>query len=362
MAHEIDLTTGRAAVFVTREPAWHKLGTVVTEAQTAEKALQLAGQNWAVVQKAIFWKDWQGRECVIDTHKANVRGDTNAVLGIVGEGYVPFQNKEAFSFFDSVVGEGQAVYESAGALFEGRKVWIQARLPKMLRAAGDDVVNPYILLSNSHDGTQALRMYPTAVRVVCSNTLNRADRARKGVAAQGIAIRHCGDLKAKVSEAQRILGIAVNVMDHHQEEITALVGRKLGVQESLTYFKRFFPTTVKPPVPEGAQVLEAILDQQGEAELVVKDLLDAHYAETERIAKANTEILFQILGNYENERNKLPGIEHTAWAAYNAVSEHADHQMKYRGGSADRHLESIWWGRANSLKQEAFTSALALTV
>ncbi len=35
MAHEIDTTTGAAAVFVTGKPAWHKLGTVVAQAQTS---------------------------------------------------------------------------------------------------------------------------------------------------------------------------------------------------------------------------------------------------------------------------------------------------------------------------------------
>jgi len=371
MAHEIDVSTGRAAVFVTHKPAWHKLGKVVEQAQTAAAALQLSGQDWRVVQKTVFWRNASGAEMPIPGYKANVRSDTAATLGIVGEGYAPFQNADAFSFFDSVVGEGQAVYETAGVLFGGCKTWIMAKLPKGIRAGKDDEIVPYTLLSNSHDGTQALRMYPTSVRVVCANTLTLAGRLRergmrKREGDQGIAIRHSGDLKSKVAEAKRALGITIKAMDVHQQEVTALVGRKMNGQESLRYFQSFFPTTVKETAivpPTGANVLDAILSGQAQQEAVVKDLLSAHYAETERQAKANTEILLKILGNYDNEGNRLPDIAHSAWTCFNAVSEFADYGMKYRGSDNqdDRRLESVWWGRANTLKQKAFDSALALT-
>jgi hypothetical protein len=38
VAHEIDQTTGRAAVFVMGEPAWHRLGTVIEQATTSAEA------------------------------------------------------------------------------------------------------------------------------------------------------------------------------------------------------------------------------------------------------------------------------------------------------------------------------------
>ena len=85
---------------------------------------------------------------------------------------------------------------------------------------------------------------------------------------------------------------------------------------------------------------------------------------TEAEAKRNGKTLDTIVANFDNERNTLPGIKHSAWAAYNAVSEWADHDRTVRGKTltdrADNRLNSVWFGAANKVKQEAFQSAMAL--
>jgi hypothetical protein len=63
------------------------------------------------------------------------------------------------------VQERLAVFETAGALKGGRHIWMLVRLPKTLRAAGEDEIRPYVLLANLHEGKRALRMIPTTVRV-----------------------------------------------------------------------------------------------------------------------------------------------------------------------------------------------------
>jgi phage/plasmid-like protein (TIGR03299 family) len=370
MSHEIDTSTGQAAVFVTREPAWHRLGTVVQEAQTSDEAIRLACQDWQVESTPLWYvPPAQAQAVMVRGWVANVRNDTGAVLGVVTDAYKPFQNRQAFDFFDALVGEKLAIYETAGCLFGGRKVWIMARLPKTLRAGKDDEVLPYTLLSNSHDGTECVRMFPTTVRVVCANTLRLANSERRGSAVQGFSVRHRANIAQRVEEAREKLGIILGRMDKHQEEITALVGKKLDVQESLDYFKQFFPVEVRPKsvLPnigtDGAALLGQILDGHQQEQDVVAELLQGHYAETERQAQRNIEILFQVLQNYENQGNSPADVRHSAWTAYNAVSEYADHQLRYRGDPqtrADRQLDSIWWGRADELKQQAYRGALDL--
>ena len=57
-------------------------------------------------------------------------------------------------------------------------------------------------------------------------------------------------------------------------------------------------------------------------------------------------------------------MKHTAWAAYNAVSEWADHQRNYRGMNPaeklNRRLDSVWFGASHQLKQAAYYGALEL--
>src|SRR5262245_34715463 len=119
MAHEIDQSTGRAAC-MTVGPAWHGLGAVVSEAQTRAEPIVLAGQDFTVekwpLQTYGLAGDGSALVLDVDDQYATVRTDTGAVLGVVSGQYRVFQNREAFSFLDELVGEKLARYETAGAL------------------------------------------------------------------------------------------------------------------------------------------------------------------------------------------------------------------------------------------------------
>jgi phage/plasmid-like protein (TIGR03299 family) len=322
MSHEIDMTTGEAAVFTTGQPPWHKLGKVIKEAANSEEAIKLAGLDWEVAQRNIKTSWGNGEALPIATHVANVRTDTNGVLGVVSRGYRVFQNRQAFDFMDNLVGEKLCIYETAGALKEGRRVWLLARIPQEFRVQ-DDLILPYVLLTNSHDGSMALRMIPTTVRVVCQNTLNLA-LARSG-RADGIRIYHSESLEARVSEARQKLGIITKRLDRFGEEIQALARKQMSQDELTRYFVQL---------------------AKGKSEKRQKVMLQS------------------FLENFENERNNLPGIRGSLWAAYNAASEWADHQSRVRGRTqsdrASARLNSVWFGCANNLKQEAFEAALQM--
>jgi hypothetical protein len=113
-----------------------------------------------------------------------------------------FQNHEAFDFMDGLVGDKLAMYETAGSLHGGKRVWMMASIPKEYRAGPDDLIKPYVLLTNTHDGSQALRMIPTTVRVVCQNTLNLALR-ESGV--EGLTISHHPRLESRIGVREAVL-------------------------------------------------------------------------------------------------------------------------------------------------------------
>jgi phage/plasmid-like protein (TIGR03299 family) len=331
MAHEIDQTTGTAAVFVTGEPAWHKLGTVIEQAATSAEAIGLAGLDWRVEQWPVraFDPDNQSTEAGIPDVVANVRTDTKAVLGVVGRRYRVFQNREAFDFMDALVGDKLAIYETAGSLHGGRRVWMLARIPKEYRAGADDLIKPYVLLTNTHDGSQALRMIPTTVRVVCQNTLNLALR-EAGV--DGLAVSHHPRLETRIQEARAKLGIIAARFDKFDAELHAMLAKDLSASEADGYFRGL--SGVDLP------------------------------SQSERQKNARERVYGQMVANFDNDRNTLPGVKHTAWAAYNAVSEWADHQKAQRGKTVEdklnRRLDSIWFGAAHQLKQAAYHGALEL--
>ena len=217
-------------MFYTREKPWHGLGTRVEEAPDSEAALLYAGLNWRVVQKDIY----TGGER-IEGFKANVRDSDNKVLGVVTERYKVVQNSEAFAFTDALLGHGVR-YETAGALQEGRKVWMLAKLPQEYIITGERIT-PYLVFYNSHDGSSCIRVAMTPIRVVCSNTLNLALRT----AQRSWAMKHTGNIESKMQEAEETLFLSEKYMDALGKEIEELRKKKLSDRTVLDYIQALCP-------------------------------------------------------------------------------------------------------------------------
>lgn len=190
-------------MFSVREKPWHGLGTIVAEAPTSQEALQVAGLNWNVIQKDIMTAEGGG---IIQGFKANVRDSDGSVLGIVTDRYRVVQNTDAFAFTDTLLGEGVR-YETAGSLQNGRRTWMLARLPQQYIINGEEIT-PYLVFMNSHDGSGAIKVAMTPVRVVCNNTLNLALSTAK----RCWSCNHTGDIAGKLDEARDTLFLARQYM------------------------------------------------------------------------------------------------------------------------------------------------------
>ena len=189
-------------MFYTREKPWHGLGTMVAEAPNSKDALRLAGLNWKVLQEPVYTEN----EELIQGYKANVRDTDRKVLGVVTDRYKVIQNEEAFAFTDTLLGEGVR-YETAGSLQEGRRVWMLARMPREFIIGGERI-SPYMVFSNTHDGSGAVKTALTPIRVVCNNTLNLALRTAK----RSWSMIHTGDISGKIEEAKNTLLLADEYM------------------------------------------------------------------------------------------------------------------------------------------------------
>ena len=219
------------SMFYVRETPWHGLGTKVLEAPASKDALQLAGLDWRVLQEPIY----TAMEELVDGYKANVRDSDRKVLGVVTDRYRVIQNDEAFAFTDELLGAG-VKYETAGSLQGGRKVWLLAHMPHEYIISGERI-SPYLLFSNTHDGSGAIKVALTPIRVVCQNTLNLALANAK----RSWSMIHTGDIKEKMQEAKDTLFLAENYMDELGKEFEALRMKKLTDKRVMEYIEILLP-------------------------------------------------------------------------------------------------------------------------
>ncbi|MCI9080218.1 MAG: DUF945 domain-containing protein [Lachnospiraceae bacterium] len=203
--------------FTGREKPWHGLGTMVENAPDSREALIVAGLDWNVVQKPVFTQDG----VKVKGYYANVRDYDGSVLGIVTSRYKVVQNREAFAFTDGLLGEGVR-YETAGSLMGGKKTWILAKLPEKYIIQGDQVI-PYLVFSNTHDGSGAIKIAMTPVRVVCNNTLNLALDSASRI----WSVHHTGDIAAKMEDTKETIYRAEEYMSGLGKAFDTLSKKKL---------------------------------------------------------------------------------------------------------------------------------------
>lgn len=236
MAHMIMETD---QMFSVREKPWHYEMTkdhvrLIQEAPNSEEAIVAADLNWNVISTPVY----QENGLLIPGYKANVRDKDNSVLGIVSGRYRIVQNKEAFSFTDALIGEtefGEVRYETAGSLCNGKKVWLLAKMPT--RKILDDDVEPYICFANSFDGSGAVQVCATPIRVVCANTMNLALNSAK----RKWSTKHVGDMQSKLEEAKLCLRLTDKYMIGLDEEADRLANAKLYEEQIAEILDDMFP-------------------------------------------------------------------------------------------------------------------------
>ena len=297
---------------------WHGFGTRLTKRMTSEQALSAGGLDWEVKLADVRAVKEDGKEIECEENRAVVRLDNDSVLGVVGTSYVPLQNKEAFGFFDTAITERKAIFETVGALGKGERVWMLAKVEGSdFSVLPDDAIQPYLLLSHSHDGSSCVRAKFTPIRVVCQNTL----RVALAKSSDEIKIRHTGDVAGKIRSAGDILRVAGAMID-----------------ETKPIFIKMAQKQVTSKV----------------AELYIRKSLQPSFSESKEASARLDTMVDSVADLMENGRGSdIKGVRGTAWGAYNAITEFIDHKRKVRGGE-DNRIGSIWFGQGSSVKQRAF--------
>jgi phage/plasmid-like protein (TIGR03299 family) len=315
MPHNLNFTNGKTSMMYVGEAPWHRLGVKLPKLATSSEAIEAAGLDYEVDKKQLFCKP-NGRRLVdVPRNFCTVRRDTETVLGIVGDRYTVLQNKDAFTFFDSLVGAGEAIFETSGALGQGETIWLLAKLPGFIRIGRNDEVKKYLLLTNSHDGKSMVRAKLTPVRVVCNNTLSAALEG----AEQEVRIRHTPSAVDRLAEAHKILGLT-NALYQELDLIFNRMNVKRITERHLLEF-------VKTLIPDNQEA--------------------SFNTRTENMRSKILE-LSETGASAEHSRGSL-------WGALNAVSEYTDHVQN--STIPEKRLTSVWFGSGEKLKLRAFELA-----
>jgi len=291
---------------------WHSEGVFAGEKTIKSKeAIIMAGLDWEVEVKDLHTNclNELGENSLLEvpSHKAIVRPFDNKILGVVGQKYTPIQNSEAFEFMDGLVETGDMEYHTAGSLRGGQVVWLLGDIGSFDVSRGEDEVKKYLLLATSHDGTQALRCLPTAVRVVCMNTTQAALSQGHN---EGLTIRHIGDVQMKMDAAQRILAHA---------------------QDRFETFKQFAQFSASKSMT--SKMAQEIIKR------LIRDPKEELEKGQSRIAQ---EARATVLNLFENGRGQeLNTARGTAWGMFNAVTEYLNYFKRTRGNNQEKRFADL---------------------
>jgi phage/plasmid-like protein (TIGR03299 family) len=333
MAHNIHFNeqTQQHSFFSVKEKAWHGLGQIVQDYPTSTEAIQFAGLDYEVVKQDIYTTcynaDGQAMDFTnrIKTHFATMRPDTGEVLGVVGKDYEIIQNRDAFSFFDSIVGGDGIQYETAGALGKGERIFITAKLPGYIKVGREDLIEQYLFLTTSHDGYGSITAAFTPVRIVCNNTLNAALRNHSN----SIKIRHTANAKDRLEQAHKVMGIS----------------NQLSVQLE-TIFNRW--TTVKVTDPELQRLIQLAMVPNKE---VLDSIEKGQFDELSTCFNNMCNSVFEYAISSPTQQTDT--TRGTLFGAYNAITGYFQNVRSYKDSEAK--LKSLLYGGTAQLKaQKAF--------
>ena len=320
MAHQV-----QQMAYVGETP-WHGLGNELTPQQPIEVWAEQSGMSFQILETPVrFMAESAGPLGSIKTfadQKVLYRSDTQDALSVVSNRYQVVQPSEVLEFYRDLTEVAGYELETAGVLKNGKKFWALARTGQSSALKGNDLVQGFLLLATSCDGTLATTATPTTVRVVCNNTLTIALNG----AVSAIKVPHNTRFDAQAVKQQ--LGIAVSHWDGFMYRMRTLAERKVKRHEAMAYFLR------------------------------VLCEVDPNDSDLSNLTNERALLKVQSLYDGQGRGAELEAAKGTAWGLLNAVTEYVDHERRAR--SPEYRLDSAWFGQGAVIKQRALDTALKL--
>jgi phage/plasmid-like protein (TIGR03299 family) len=336
MAHEIDKSNGKENFVSYKQKAWHGLGTVLQETLTIEDALKYGGLDFDVHKLPnthnIPYVTESGLKAKMKVESTNsfftYRDDTLAVLGDkLGKDYTVLQNFEALGILDIVLENNTGmILETAGSLKGGSTVFVTAKMPNNIIVGKDDEVEQYLVASNSHDGSSAVRVMFTPVRVVCQNTLTMAIKG----ANKHHSIRHTGNVKENFQQALKVLGLATENKEIAEQAFNQMAKTQLRKDEFWNYLGNVFFT-------------------EQECKDIKKGIAKEDVLSPQKIKLIDNVMEYSHSGVGQQEANEM-----SSWWAYNGVTGFLSNEKKFK--DAEKRFDNLLV--STSVQDKALSLAL----
>ncbi|AYD82076.1 hypothetical protein I5G60_gp84 [Mycobacterium phage Saguaro] len=327
MAHLLDNTDGKFSFADSRTDAWHQLGQQVGHEMTPDEALEAAHmKNWNVRKEPLRAQMPDGslaevpeRFVVVRDNPINHRPEP---LGVVGRFFQPTQNEATTRLLYDITDQSGAHIQTIGALRGGRETFVTMLMPTHVEFIGAggfvDRNEMYLAVLNNHDGQGKLRAMIAPVRIVCANTQRLAEQQ----AVSTVGLRHTGDMAVKMEEVRRLLGITFRYIDTFAAEMETLVAAERD---------------------------------EAWVRAVLNDVFGVAQANSERAKNSRVGTVSTVMEVMRQSPHITP-FAGTAYAAYNAVTEYADHFMPVVGKSdvaTKRAMRSVLSPEVAALKGRA---------
>tara|TARA_R110000868_G_scaffold130352_1_gene339992 strand:+ start:162 stop:1121 length:960 start_codon:yes stop_codon:yes gene_type:complete len=313
MSHELEIVNGEAQMAYVGDVPWHGLGTKVDRELTPDQFQKVAGLDWTVEKQPLV----TATGIPIKNKQALIRSSDNTVLDVVGKGWNPVQNSEAFEFFHDYVMAGDMEMHTAGSLKDGQMVWALAKTKESFELFKGDQTDNYFLFTNPHQFGKSINIRMTPIRVVCNNTLTLSLSQDSD---KMVTVNHRKAFDPDMVKEQ--MGIAKEKMEQYKSMAAFLGSKRATGDNIIQYFNEVFGAPAKEKV-EGTMPF------------------------TSRNAKIAMENL-----------TTQPGAqfaEGSWWQAFNSVTYMTDH---LQGREGDSRLQSAWYGRNRKVKLNALDKAL----
>jgi phage/plasmid-like protein (TIGR03299 family) len=328
MAHNINYNdlTKKHSFFSVKVRPWHGLGQIVQDYPTSAEALKFAGLDFEVCKAPNIHRLPDGKEIISKTSFFTYRSDNGAILGDkLGRDYQIVQNTDAFSFFDEIVGGDGILYETAGALGKnGERIFITAKLPDYIRVGSDDLIEKYLFLTTSHDGSDSITAAFTPIRICCNNTLNAALQQ----CSNAIKIRHTSNAQDRLKQAHKVIGISNKL----SAELEQLFNHWSKVRITDSNVKKLIELAMVPNKEVLANLQKGLQD---ELSTCFVNMCDSVYE-------------YALTSPTQQEQT----TKGTLFGAYNAVTGYFQNVRNYKDDEAK--FKSIMGGTAQIKAQKAF--------